>query len=104
MIWRKKMDKGTLKQNFSEDFVKVKSALLDIIQNNRNINKNLVQALSTGDFSSIEEYNMMTKGILDASKNITELYQAAPKIVSSIDKDIKEKTPKMSLEDLMDDE
>jgi hypothetical protein len=28
------------------------------------------------------------------------LYQAAPKIVSSIDKDIKENKPKISLEDL----
>ena len=95
------MDKKELKKNFSTDFVKVKSALLDIIQNNKDINKGLVQNLSEGDYSTIEEYNMMTRGILDATKNITELYQAAPKIISSIDKDIKEDKKRLSIDDVI---
>jgi hypothetical protein len=98
------MDKKDLKENFSKDFIKVKSALLDIIQNNRNINKNLVQNLSEGDYSAIEEYNMMTTGILNATKNITELYQAAPKIVSSIDKEIKEDKKRLSIDDVINDD
>jgi len=85
-------NKEEIKSEYLEDFTKVKSALLDIIQNNRNISQDIVQELTNQDFSSIEEYNMLTESILKASKSITELYETLPKIIGNIDKEVKEQT------------
>ena len=95
------MNKTELKDEFFKDFKKVKTSLLDIIDNNRNISAEMVEALIDGDFSSLEEYNIITKGILEASKNITEIYAQVPKILGEVDKNIKEPKKSLSVEDLL---
>jgi hypothetical protein len=95
--------KDEIKSEYLEDFTKVKSALLDIIQNNRNISQDIVQELTNQDFSSIEEYNMLTESILKASKSITELYETLPKIIGNIDKEVKEQKKKLNLDDLLEE-
>jgi len=97
------MNKKELKKHFSEDFIKVKSAILGIIQNSNIIATGIAEDLAQGDFSSIEEYNLLIKSINDATKNFNELYQNAPKIISSIDKEIKDEKKNMKLEDIIDD-
>ena len=96
-------NKEEIKSEYLEDFTKVKSALLDIIQNNRNISQDIVQELTNQDFSSIEEYNMLTESILKASKSITELYETLPKIIGNIDKEVKEQKKKPNLDDLLEE-
>jgi hypothetical protein len=98
------MNKKELKEEFDKDFMKVKSALLEVIQNSRAIASDIAESLASEDYSSIEEYNMLTTQIINASKNFTDLYTQAPKIIGSIDKEIKEEKQKINLEDLMDDE
>jgi hypothetical protein len=98
------MTKSSLKKEFNKDFMKVKSALLEIIANSRTISSSIVEDLANGDFSSIEEYNMLTNNIIQASKNFTELYTNAPKIVGSIDKEIKEEKKKINISELLEKE
>jgi len=97
------MNKKDLKEEFDKDFMKVKSALLEVIQTSRGIASNIAESLAAEDYSSIEEFQLLNKNIIDASKNFTELYTQAPKIIGSIDKDIKEEKKKINLQDLVDD-
>jgi len=96
------MNKKQLKEEFSKDFIKVKSALLEIISTSRNISAEISENLANDDFSSIEEYNMLTNNIINASKNFTDLYTQAPKIIGAIDKEVKEEKKKINLEDLVE--
>ena len=98
------MNKKELKEEFDKDFKKVKSALLEVIQNSRTVASDIAESLSQEDYANIEEYNMLTTQIINASKNFTDLYTQAPKIIGSIDKEVKEEKKKINLEDLMDDE
>jgi Zn-dependent M32 family carboxypeptidase len=98
------MNKKELKEEFSKDFKKVKSALLEVISTSRTIASDIAESLAQEDYTSIEEYTMLTSNILQASKNFTELYTQAPKILGSIDKDIKEEKKKINLQELIDDE
>jgi len=96
------MTKKELKNQFSKDFIKVKSALLEIISNSRNISNDIAENLASEDYSSIEEYGMLTKNIIDATKEFNSLYTNAPKILTEIDK-VKEEKKKINLEDFVDE-
>jgi hypothetical protein len=98
------MNKKELKEEFSKDFKKVKGALLEVIQNSRIIASDISESLANEDYANIEEYNMLTTQIINASKNFTDLYTQAPKIIGSIDKEVKAEKKKIYLEVLMDDE
>ena len=97
------MNKKELKEEFSKDFMKVKSALLEIISISRTTASDIAENLAQEDYSSIEEYQMLTKNIIDASKNFTDLYSQAPKIFGDIEKTMKEEKKKIDLNDLVDD-
>ena len=77
---------------------------MEVIQNSRTVASDIAESLSQEDYANIEEYNMLTTQIINASKNFTDLYTQAPKIIGSIDKEVKEEKKKINLEDLMDDE
>ncbi len=98
------MNKKDLKEQFSKDFIKVKSALLEVIGTSRSVANDIAENLANEDFSSIEEYGILTKNIIDASKQFNDLYTQAPKILGSIDKEVKEEKIKISLEELMETE
>jgi hypothetical protein len=98
------MNKKELKEEFSKDFKKVKSALLEVIQTSRGISSDIAESLANEDYTAIEEYGILTKNIIDASKQFNDLYTQAPKILGSIDKEVREEKKKINLEDLMDDE
>ncbi len=91
--------KQELKEEYKKDFKKVKSALLEIISNSRNISTDIAKNLAEEDYSLLEEYGVLTKNIIDASKQFNDLYINAPKIISEIEK-IKESKKKINLEDL----
>jgi hypothetical protein len=97
------MNKKELKEEFSKDFVKVKSALLEVIDTSRNVASDIAESLSQEDYSNIEEYNMLIANILTASKNFTDLYTSAPKIIGDIDKNVKEEKKKLNLDELIED-
>ena len=98
------MNKKEIKEEFSKDFMKVKGALLEVIQNSRGAASEIAENLANEDYSSIEEYGMLTKSIIEASREFNNLYTNAPKIIGSIDKDIKEEKTKLSLEDLIEED
>jgi hypothetical protein len=97
------MNKKELREHFSKDFIKVKTAILDVIQTSRNVSNKIATSLAQEDFSSIEEYTLLSKNIIDATKQFNELYANAPKILSSIEKEVKEEKKKINLDDLMKD-
>jgi hypothetical protein len=45
---------------------------------------------------------MLIANILTASKNFTELYTSAPKIIGDIDKNVKEEKKKLNLDELIE--
>ena len=98
------MNKKELKEEFSKDFMKVKGALLEVIQNSRGAASEIAESLANEDYTSIEEYGILTKNIIEASREFNNLYTQAPKILGSIDKEIKEQKTKINLEDLVEDE
>ena len=98
------MNKNELKEEFSKDFMKVKGALLEVIQNSRGAASEIAESLANEDYSSIEEYGILTKNIIEASREFNNLYTQAPKILGSIEKEIKEQKSKINLEDLIEDE
>ncbi len=96
------MNKKDLKEQFSKDFIKVKSALLEVIGTSRSVANDIAENLANEDFSSIEEYQVLINNIINASKEFNSLYSNAPKILGDIDKNVKEEKKKISLEDLND--
>ena len=97
------MKKEKLSTEFEEDQQKIRGALREILSNNRSINHNLVESMVQGDMSQIEEYNLIVKGILDASKILTDLNSVAPKTVKDIDS-IKNEKVKIDLDSLISEE
>ncbi len=95
------MKKEDLKESIEHDVNKMRGAMLEIISNNRSINKELSESLSDGDFSLLEEYNLITKSILDAAKVLTEVHSQTPKIIQEIDK-IQQEHKKLDINDLLD--
>ena len=95
------MTKKQLREQFSTDFKKVNGALMEIIQTSREVSSKIAEVLVNNDYSSIEEYNMLTNNIINASKQFNDLYTQAPKIIGSIEKEIKDQKQKVSLDELM---
>lgn len=96
------MRKEEIKENIEHDVNKMRGAMLEIISNNRSINKELSEALTDGDFSLLEEYNLITKSILDAAKVLTDVHSQTPKIIQDIDK-IEQEHQKIDINDLLDE-
>jgi len=97
------MNKKELKEQFNKDFLKVKTAILDVIQTSRNVSNDIAESLAQEDYSNIEEYTILTKNIIDATKQFNELYLNAPKIIGDINKNVQEEKKKVNLDDLMKD-
>ena len=96
-------DKAGLKEQLQEDANKVRGACREILEHNRQINTKLVEDMTNGDMTQIEEYNMLVKGLLDASKLLTDLNAQTPKTIKEIEK-IEESKKKIDLDSLMDSE
>jgi len=95
--------KTEILDNFSVDLDKCRGAALEIMSHNRSINEELVQQMIDGDFSLLEEYNILTKSILDSVKLLTDIHSQTPKIIKDID-NIEEKKEKINLQDLIKEE
>lgn len=97
------MNKDELKDSLDADISKVRGAMIEILAANREINKDLVDQMVGGDFALLEEYNLLTKGILDASKLLTDIHSQTPKTLKDI-QNIKEEKKSINLNDLVDTE
>ena len=73
------MTKENLKEMLEDDMMTSRGALLEIVEHNRVINKNLVEEFQSADYSHLEEYTMLTEAILKSTKLLTEVHQATPK-------------------------
>lgn len=95
------MKKDELKDNISEDVNKLRGAMLELISNNRSLNTELVDQMAAGDFKLLEEYNLLSKSILDAAKVLTDIHAQTPKILNDINK-VEDKKEAIDLNDLID--
>ncbi len=95
------MEKDDLKEKFVNDFDKMRGGLLEILSHNRAINVTLVEHMSEGDFSSLEEYTMLTKSINDSVKQLTDIYKQTPDILEQMEKKIHTRKP-MNITSLLD--
>jgi len=101
------MKKEELLKNLEEDFNKTRGAISEIIDHNRSIDRDLVEEMSEGDFSRLEEHIEISKLIMDGIKSFNDLYKNMPSSIESIGKikqDKKENKSKDLLKDLMRDE
>lgn len=96
------MKKDALKENIEHDVNKIRGALLEIISNNRALNVDLVDQMGTSDYSLLEEYNLLTKSILDAAKILTDVNQTTPKIIKDIS-NVQDEKKSIDLNDLIDE-
>ena len=97
---RKNM-KEELKENTHKDLDIARGAMREIIEHNRKINNNLVEQMEESDFSLLEEYSMITKGILDAAKLLSEINAQTPKTIKDIDS-VQEGKKEINLGDLIE--
>ncbi len=86
-----------------EDTKKIRGAMREIIENNRIINKDLVEQMIDSDFGLLEEYNLLTRSILDAAKVLNDVNAQTPKTAKEIEK-IQDKKKVINLSDLVDEE
>ncbi len=94
--------KEDLNKALKEDAKKIRGAMREIIENNRIINKDLVEQMINSDFGLLEEYNLLTKSILDAAKVLNDVNAQTPKTIKEIEK-IQEKKKAIDLNDLVDE-
>jgi len=80
------MNKDKLHKAAEADLKISRGALLEIMENNRIINANIVPSLEEGDFTSLEEYNMLVKNILDAVKTLEQINSSSSDIFTKIEK------------------
>ena len=92
--------KKELKENTQADMDIARGAMREVIAHNRKINKELVQQMDESDFSLLEEYSIITKGILDAAKLLTDINAQTPKTVQDIEK-IQEEKREIDLDELI---
>lgn len=97
------MTKDGLKEQLQKDLKTSQGALREIIEHNRVINKNLVDQMEELDFSLLEEYGMITKGILDSVKLLNEINSITPKTIKDIDS-VQEAKKGINLGDLIDED
>jgi len=95
--------KQDLRKEVREDLDKVRGALLEIIENNRKINRNIMDELESSDYSLLEELGLLQKGILDSAKILSDIHSAQPKTIKEIDS-IEQEKSKINLEDLIEDD
>ena len=77
--------KKDLKNRIQEDHDITRGAMLEIMAHNRRINSSLVEKMEDDDFGMLEEYTMLTEGILKAAKLLTDINTQVPKIVKDVD-------------------
>lgn len=97
------MKKQQLKDNINNDVQKMRGAMLEILESNRSLNTDLVDQMAQGDFSLLEEYNLLVKSILEATKALTEIHAQTPKIIKDIN-NVQEEKAKINLNDLIDED
>jgi len=77
--------KEELKSRIQEDHDTTRGAMLEIMEHNRRINSSLVEQMEDSDFGLLEEYAMLTEGILKAAKLLTDINTQVPKTVKDVD-------------------
>ena len=95
------MTKDELLQELYEDVMKSRGSLREIISHNRMLNHDLVEQMKNSDYQFLEEYNLLTKNILDSVKTLTEVNATIPKVIDQIDK-IQDKKEGINLDDFID--
>ena len=96
------MKKEDLKEALQKDLSTSQGALREIIEHNRIVNKSLVEQMTDGDFTLLEEYGIITKGILDSVKLLNEINSVAPKTIKDINT-VQEEKKGINLRDLIDE-
>lgn len=93
------MKKEELQESIEHDVNKMRGAMLELISNNRELNKDIIENMSAADYSLLEEYTLISKGILDAAKILTDLHTQTPKILQEIEK-VQQQKEKIDLSEL----
>jgi len=95
------MTKTELLEELQEDMNKSRGAIREIISHNRMLNHDLVEQMKNSDYQFLEEYNLLTKNILDSVKTLNELNITVPKVMDQID-GIQDKKEGINLDDFID--
>ena len=95
------MDKTKLQDSLERDMDIARGAMIEIIENNRQLGKDIFNTIKDADYNLLEEYASITKNILDASKLLTDIHSAKPKTLKDIDS-ITVPKEKINLDDLID--
>ena len=69
----------SIAQKHLEDFDKQRQTLIDIINKNKEVDDDIVENLMESDFSLLEEHIELTKVLVSAVKELSELYKNKPK-------------------------
>ena len=98
---KEQSQKSELKENVQTDLDIARGAMREIIDNNRSINRGIVLEFEQADYHLLEEYNLVTDGILKAAKLLTDINAQTPKTLKDINS-IEDEKQKINLEDLIE--
>jgi hypothetical protein len=96
------LHKDKLLEDIEKDRQNIRDALNEIIQNSRSANNKIFEALSSSDFTLLEEFGILNKGIIDAAKLLSEVNAQTPKTITTVN-EIKQPKQKININDLLDD-
>lgn len=98
-----KITKSNVLADFAADLKKSRGALIEVLDHNRVIDKNIVNDLIQGDYTRLEEHIEISKIIMDGVKGFNDLYKNTPQVLDSISKlpDDNKSKAKVSLSDVM---
>ncbi len=83
------------------DSLIARGAMRELIENNRAINRDILLGFSNKDFELLEEYTLLSDGILKAAKLLTEINQSTPKIMKDVEK-LQGQKKEINLDDFVD--
>ena len=86
---------------FNKDTEIIRENLRELLSNNKEVQNDIAQQFKDGDFSLLEEYATISKGIIDASKLLIELNEKYPKTLKEYN-EISNTKEKIKIEDLLD--
>ena len=94
--------KKELQENTQADMELARGAMRELLAHNRKINRDLVSLMEGQDFGLLEEYTMLSEGILKAAKLLTEMNSQTPKTIKDI-KALTEEKKAIDLDELIND-
>ena len=94
--------KNDLKDELQEDINIARGAMKEIIENNRKLNRDILDDMGTDNFAMLEEYTILQKSILDAAKLLSDIHSVQPKTLKDIS-NLQDEKQKINLDELIDE-